>query len=393
MSIIDKAKVNSYLLALYIFQFGFMQPVASLIGSQAPVAVLTLMIVTCLLLVNSFRLQRYVIGFFVVSSIYFLLSALFFSANVNLTLAMYGEFLLKGFSGFFVASFASMEADPFVPFLTVGVFNFCMIGLFPFVNFLSSMNYMRFGYALIPSALVFLLSLYDANTKIQKFIWFVFSVLSLALTLIYGSRGVIIVLFLFVLLIFVFSRQIKSRTKWSLLFCGSISLYFVLRFQLIIQLIDFFYYSIGIQTYSLRKLKTMFLVGLAEASSGRDMIYRQILQLVKAKPFFGYGIGSAQFYLDYTAHNFLLQILLESGLIGLLVWTLIWIRPLKEYLILSKSAPDRGYFRVATLLLASAFGRLMISSDMWLRPEYWFVLSLLLRSSTRRERNVDLIVN
>jgi O-antigen ligase len=381
--------VNSYLAAMYIFQFGFMQPAASLVNSQIPVAIMTLLILIGLFLINGFRVQKYVISFFAISSIYFLLSALFFSADLILTLEMYLEFLLKGFSGFLAAGFAFEEASLFRAFVGMGVLNFLAIGLSPFVSFLSSMNYMRFGYALIPSALMFLFALYGADSIARKLAWVALSALSLGLTLVYGSRGVLIVIFMFFLLVFVFSKRIGKVLKAVVLMGGPLSLYMALKSGVLLRVVDFVSGTLGVQTYSLSKIQMMMSMGLAVASSGRDIIYYQLVQLIRTSPLFGFGIGSAQFYVRYTAHNIVLQILVESGVAGLLLWLVVWARPAWEYVRLSKDREDAGYFEVATLLLAVAFGRLLISSDMWLRPEYWFVLSFLLNPSVRRRRSLS----
>ncbi len=302
---------------------------------------------------------------------------------------MYLEFLLKGFSGFLAAGFAFEEASLFRAFVGMGVLNFLAIGLSPFVSFLSSMNYMRFGYALIPSALMFLFALYGADSIARKLAWVALSALSLGLTLVYGSRGVLIVIFMFFLLVFVFSKRIGKVLKAVVLMGGPLSLYMALKSGVLLRVVDFVSGTLGVQTYSLSKIQMMMSMGLAVASSGRDIIYYQLVQLIRTSPLFGFGIGSAQFYVRYTAHNIVLQILVESGVAGLLLWLVVWARPAWEYVRLSKDREGAGYFEVATLLLAVAFGRLLISSDMWLRPEYWFVLSFLLNPSVRRRRSLS----
>jgi hypothetical protein len=84
-----------------------------------------------------------------------------------------------------------------------------------------------------------------------------------------------------------------------------------------------------------------------------------------------------QIYTDFTAHNIILQILLESGsywFIGLVI-TLVG-RYLCKYIKISK-LNETGYYRIITLFFAVSLGRLLVSSDMWLRPEYWFVFSFI----------------
>jgi O-antigen ligase len=145
----------------------------------------------------------------------------------------------------------------------------------------------------------------------------------------------------------------------------------------VIKLLDYIYFNLGIQTYSLAKYRMMINEGIAESSSGRDQIYRSIWELIKQKPFIGHGIGILQSTSGYTAHNIFLQILVESGILGLLIWVFIWIYCFNKYNKISKSDKD-GLYKVVTLIVSIAMGRLLISSDMWLRPEYWFAISMLI---------------
>jgi|GEM_PF-2771138 len=62
--------------------------------------------------------------------------------------------------------------------------------------------------------------------------------------------------------------------------------------------------------------------------SGRIEVWEQLFHAIAQKPFFGYGIGvEAKFVTDLplTAHNLYLQILLENGIVGFVIFLLILI--------------------------------------------------------------------
>jgi O-antigen ligase len=371
---INKEKFNAYIMAMYIFQFGFLQPLASIVNTQIPIVGFSLILLLFMLINNRFRIKKYVYASLLIISIYFFISAFVLPGFTKNILQVYGEFLLKGFSAFILASMTTNGKDLYNAFLKLAIINFISIALFPFTSFLDSMNYMRFGYAMLPSLIMFFYASYDSSFK--NLFWVGLLFVSLLLTVFYGSRGPFLVLILFSLLILFFTNKVSVLKKTLLTIFSGIGIYFVVNFNLIIRVLDYIYYDLGIRTYSLIKLRVMLIDGLAESSSGRDVIYTALIELIKDNPIIGYGIGTAEIYTGYTAHNIILQILLESGVIGLLVWLIIWFICFCKYIKISK-LNETGYYRIITLFFAISFGRLLVSSDMWLRPEYWFVFSFI----------------
>jgi len=367
-------------MAMFVFQFGFLQPVASMVNSQLPIAGFTLMLLLAVLVNNKFKLKKYVLMTFLISGLTFLACSVFMPNLTKTVLQIYGEFLFKSFSAFVIASIPVDGRELYDAFLRFSIINFLAIVLFPFVNFLDSMNYMRFGYAMAPSVIMFFYACYDS--KFKNPIWNILAVISLSLTIIYGSRGAIIVLLLFLLTVAILTQKVAIPTKIFGVFFIGIMAFLLVRSQLIIELLDYIYYQVGIKSYSLNKFRLMLSNGIVESSSGRDVIYLTIIDLIKDKPFIGYGIGIIQQIMDKTAHNMFLQIVVETGIIGLFIWGLIWMFCIKM-LIGMKLNNDMGFYRVTILLLSIAFGRLLISSDIWLRPEYWFALSLCISYSLR----------
>lgn len=375
MVLIGNSKINAYIMALYIFQFGLLQPIASIVNSQLPIAIFTVILVILMLLNNKWRIKKYVIVSFIIISVCFLLNALISENNPTIVLGIYFEFLLKSFSAFLIASLDTEENELYNAFLKIGILNFVAIGLFPFTGFLDSMNYMRFGYAMVPSIMIFIFALIKKEKP--KGIFFLLTLLSLSLTIVYGNRGPLVALILFGLLIFIFSKQIKLITKFILLSISCMIVTVIIKYDLLIKFLDYIYFDLGIKSYTLEKIRMMILVGISESSSGRESIYSTLWYYIDESPLIGWGVGFSQIILGGTAHNIILQILLESGLLGLIIWGILWLYCLYKYIKITK-LNKIGLFSIATIIIASSIGRLLVSSDMWLRPEFWFALSLLL---------------
>ncbi len=368
-------------MALYIFQFGFLQPVASLVNSQWPVAGFSLLLLFLVLYNNKFKIKTYTVLILGLVSVYFFTSAIIFNTNLNIIIDVYLGYLLKCFSAILIASISTKGKDLYNAFLKLAIINFFVIILFPFTNFLTSMNYMRFGYAMVPSVMMFFYGFF--NEKKYRPIWLILTGISTILTTIYGSRGPLLVLIIFIGLLFLFSKQVKKSVKMLVVILGSISTFIIYQYQLVTRLLDYIYFDLQVRSYALAKFRMQLSDGLAASSSGRDRIYENIIKLIKEKPWFGSGIGTTQLEIGMTSHNIFLQILVEAGIFGFLIWLIFWIFLSKRYLNLSY-LKDTGYFRVVTLIIASATGRLLISSDLWLRPEYWFVISLLINFNYRK---------
>jgi hypothetical protein len=323
---------------------------------------------------NSYKIKKYVIISFIMLSIYFLMNSLIYNESVFIILPIYIGFIFKSYSAFIIGSLDIDSKELYNAFLKISVINFLAIAAFPFVDFLDSMNYMRFGYAMLPSVIMFIYAILKKEKN--KIIWILLGIVAFFLMVVYGSRGPLVVILIWALIQFLFNRKISTYKKAIILILVSLMTFLVFKYNFIVKIVDYIYYELGIHTYTLAKLRMTFDVGLVEASSGRDIIYITMWDYIKQNPLLGYGIGFSQEVLNYTPHNLFLQILLESGVVGLLIWSVILTYCLYKYK--DMHIKEEGLFNVIALVFSIAIGRLLVSSDMWLRPEYWLALSMLL---------------
>jgi hypothetical protein len=152
-----KSKINAMLMSLYLFQFGILQPFSSILNSQLPIVVFTAGIGIIFLINNDFRFKKYVFILAPLLFIYFISHAFFYNIGLLLILTLFTEFFVKGYSGFIFASVPVNSQDFYQSLKKVAVINLFIVGFSPFIQSYDSMNYMRYGYAMVPSLLVFLI--------------------------------------------------------------------------------------------------------------------------------------------------------------------------------------------------------------------------------------------
>lgn len=376
-------KINSKIMAWSIFQFGILQPLCIIINNQIPIIISTLFIIILMFLNNNFKLKISNIFVFLIASIFFLINIIINIENTILILMIYLEFIIKGFFYFIIGSLNIDTKELMVYMKKLAVVNSIVLIPIPILGYLDPEGYMRYGYAILPSVLILLSCIF--YQKNNKSIYTIIGLICLLFTIIYGSRGPIACIFIFIFCIIFFMDLSKILQKSIFLVFILVALIYIIKSDVLINTVNFLYQKLKIQTYSIEKIKMMIEQGLEASSSGRDKIYLVIFEKFKESPFYGNGIGASQFILGkgYTAHNMILQILVETGLIGMLIWICIWIYSGIKYIEVIRDK-NRNFFLIVTVFISISVGRLMISSDIWLRPEYWFVLSLLINYKSKK---------
>lgn len=237
---------------------------------------------------------------------------------------------------------------------------------------------MVFGYALLPSVLFFLYkAIYEHDRK--YFILFLFLELQL---LIWGARGCSLVVFFFILLKYL--TENKKVRKLFLVLCSIIYL-------CIDYVVDFLLYLISIlpvESYRLRNYKSMLSEGIWENSSGRNVIYENTFALFERNPW-GLGVGfvgfdESQAALEYP-HNLFLQVAIEYGIVGVCLVTILIISILKKII----KVDEFLYKGLMLVFFAMVFGRLLVSSSYWERPEFWGLVGYAF--SSLKIKNIDVL--
>lgn len=369
---ISRKEWSSLLIIYSLFQFGIMQPIAIIMGSQMIIAVSTLIIFVYLLIIFRFRINKYVYYFFITFTLIFLVNFFLFDSS-EYTLMIYLEFLVKSFSLFLIGSFSYSTTYLRKYFSVFSLLNFFSLFIILILGLIDNISYMRYGYAMLPTLLY---SIYALRNKGHKFLWLFILTSSFVAILIYGSRGPLLGVVLFTLIVLFADSKMKI-TKKIFLTSGILLMYiYLISLNGFVRILDYLFFNLGFQTYSITKLKLMFEKGIAESSSGRDFLYEQFIELILKNPLLGNGIGITQELWGFTPHNIFLQILVEFGLIGMVIFLMFF--SVIIYLLLVIRKNDNELFLILTIIFSVSFSRLLVSSDLWLRQELWLFISMVI---------------
>lgn len=358
-----------------------MQPLAIVLNSQVIIAIVTVIIIIILSVSFQFRFNKYLIFSFIVVSLIFLLNFFLYDLR-EITVQIFMEFLLKSFSLFIIGSFPFTTNYLKKYFYIFSIVNFIVLTPIIFFGMLDSIGYMRFGYAMLPTLLTSIFFFKDKN----KILCFLLAISSFIIILIFGSRGPLIALIIFVCFILLTNKEIKLFKKMFMLLALSIGTYYLFIANILLRALDFIYYEAGFQTYSIFKLRLMFEGGLKESSSGRDYLYGKFVNKILESPIFGSGIGVTHELWDVTPHNIFIQILIESGFVGLGIALLFGV--VIMFFLFKVRKVDNELFLLLVLIFSVAFGRLLVSSDMWLRQELWLFLSVTINTLLISKENM-----
>lgn len=256
----------------------------------------------------------------------------------------------------------------------MAILNFFTTSLFLIISNASFSLSMRFGYAMLPSALWFLYEV--MKNKSYRFLP-LFIVSTLMLT-IWGSRGTLLVIGLFL-----FMTLLKYR-KISWLLVAVFALVFVNQIQTIaLNLCIFLSEMTG--AHKITGLISILSGDLWSTTGGRDNLYGHCWDLFTSDPL-GNGVCFWAFdsKMNYLyPHNIFLQVAAESGIIGLMLLG-ITLYTMARRLFMC----ERDYFMFYNMIFSISIARLLVSSNFWERPEFWLSIGIFIINPIIRYRTV-----
>lgn len=218
----------------------------------------------------------------------------------------------------------------------------------------------------------------------KKKIWLlVFLLFEIVIVIIYGNRGVLLSLFVFV--IYKFAWDNDSRTKKAIAIVILILIVYVLfiNSQIIVSAMLSILDTLGLRSRTLE----MIIAGSIEDSSGRDDVWRASFKMIEERPLFGWGLGGEYYELynaeqdikgdapngSYTPHNGLIQNFVNFGLLGGLIANIIVSLPLfnlRKY----KSVSTNNLIQI--FFCAVAIPAFISASGFFIKPEVAIYLYL-----------------
>lgn len=374
----SKKTFNSLLISVFYFQYGLFLPFSFFANSQFLVVICTSLIILYGLLFHQFIFYQRIIYLILLPPIFLLLKWPFEYniPEVDILLEFFVSFLTMGLSGILIGTmqFSLLQLKRSLYF--IAWFNFLLIFYIPFTNLYGEIiNYMRFGYAMLPSVLVaFFFLIGNFQSRKLPFLLFFLSFLELT---IYGSRGALLVVLLFCFFTFFIISKNTFLFKSLILI---ILLVLLLLSWFFLQDIVGAYLNTGLDSYSINKFLYLFEgKSFAESSSGRDLIWEMAIDRISGVNFLS-GSPMNSSLLDTGSayyHNIFLDFAVNFGFIGFLL-ILYFIFYLLFTGMYTKNA---DYKMIFLLFLLVPIGRLLVSSSFWQRPDFWFLISFALVNS------------
>lgn len=255
-----------------------------------------------------------------------------------------------------------------------------VLSTYDLISFFGGGQYQAFSYAM---GLAFLISYvyysFYRSRKNRKNVFFFYSLFLVQFfgILLSGGRGGAVLAFLGLILI-LFYKISLIRLIGKFVFVTSL-LYFILT--LLPKLPE--EYSGRISESSSRVFSYLTSAGIDfEATSNRDIKYKDALTLIQKSPFFGYGFFGYWKITKYEyPHNFILELMLQGGVILLFIFIIVFIMYLVKLYNLIKLRNGHEYI-FATFLYSLVY--LSFSGTYLLEPFFWFNLAYILCARSRK---------
>lgn len=246
-------------------------------------------------------------------------------------------------------------------------------------DFKENNQYMTFGIYMTYSFIGFALYYYQ---KSKRFIDVMFMMISLVQIFIHGNRSSIIICI--VVLIYLEILNIKSNKNLKItfkissllliLFFSKQIIYFVIeKMQKILEILN-------INSYSITKISNAMgkgIDGIISESSGRDVIYEYAKNIIVESNFMPHPLN----YFKYSTnnlipypHNLFLEILIDFGIVGLIIFIIIVLFLLVKCL---NIYDEKDFISISGVCAIYSIGRLMFSDSYWTEPFFWITIGII----------------
>jgi len=240
------------------------------------------------------------------------------------------------------------------------------------------------AYIMLPSVLYLIYYAFDQ----MKIKYWLLSALGITLLFVFGTRGPILCIAIYILAEFVIRSIRKGSTGIIVLIFAIVTGAFLMflmsdAFLSIIRWLSETFEAVGFGT----RIFDMFLEGEISHSNGRDILHQKVIEAIWDKPFLGYGFMGDRVIIDTYVHNIALEFWCSYGLvIGTILLVTVFVIPTKA-LIVSKTKP---VFHMILLLSCMMLVKMMLSVSYAIEPYFYLLLGVSI-SAIRRQHNSETI--
>lgn len=256
-------------------------------------------------------------------------------------------------------------------------------------SFMASENYwsnqMGLAYGLLTPAIAGMVGLwkrqifeFDRMEKMLSWICMIAGIYIICIDC--GTRGAMVSVALAIGLLFI-EKETSYKKILLLLIMGLAVILVVVNLKAVLLFTYGLLLDRGIDVPALTKMVWMMERSIAD--NGRSEVYTVALELIKENPVTGHGVGyfESKYYGAY-AHNFILQLLCEFGMIGTICVGI----PIIGNFIKTfggKKIHEREN-ALSILLFLVTIPMLMFSSSYWLLPSFWLYFWFVVKNVTLR---------
>lgn len=228
---------------------------------------------------------------------------------------------------------------------------------------------MNAAYILLPSVMYLL---YYAIYKDRKIYWII-AIISSLIMFIFGTRGPILCILVFVIVYFLHRTVISRKPKnyfLMLLFSAGFAVvsWYDNLFVKLVNVLAKVFGRIGFST----RIFDFIVEGEVTTSMGRDYLTNRTIEAIIENPIFGYGFTGDQYLLGVYCHNLFLELWCHFGIIGGSLILLGLLALSVTALVKSSRSPKIFYF--ALMLICMVYVKLMLSSSYTLEPYFYFMI-------------------
>lgn len=238
---------------------------------------------------------------------------------------------------------------------------------------------MSVSYVLIFPVLFFL---YDFFEK-KKPIMLIFAIIGSALILVFGARGPLLCIAVYIAAKLLFERAAGNKNRIRTMALRLVVILAILlvifNWEAILKIAEEFLYRNGISSYSLRRL----INGQFAETAGRDELWNYYFGLTKQHPIIGFGVLGGWIGSGEGPHNMLLEYILAFGYIAGGIVSIISI------ILFFRSFKQDGTIEseIALILASYNFTMYLVSGD-WLEKPMFFLFAYIALFSVGRKKEI-----
>ncbi len=260
--------------------------------------------------------------------------------------------------------------------------------------FLQSKDYwslqMGMAYAFNSIAVVGIVETIHRNSALDRFISVIMTLLALYFLLLdCGTRGAILAICFFAFSLLLMRLKSFRTTITVLLSFSLIGFICFENLNTILMCIQGIVEKLGIQLPALDKTFSLALTSKG-MNNARMPLYEVAIENIKNHPILGSGVGGYEkrLYLSYGqnvyVHQFILEVLSEFGVIGLLIFAYFMRKGLLVFLNKGENIIS-GDKMLGLVLLCLSMPMLSFSNSYWLAPSFWMFFSWCLYYDKRKQ--------